>query len=163
MPTPLFEQGNKLWQLRSRTGIRPTFENNEQLMEKAIEYFEWCEANPIEEEVVGWYQGEAIPHTVTKMRAFTIAGICSFIGVDRQSWVEWRKRDTLAEAVAWVDEIMYEQKFTGAAAGVLNAGLIGRDLGLADKSELTSPDGSMSPKPTTIEFVAPKVATDNEG
>jgi hypothetical protein len=33
---------------------------------------------------------------------------------------------------------MYEQKFSGAAAGLLNPNIIARDLGLADKSEIAS-------------------------
>jgi hypothetical protein len=152
-----FVLGNKLWMLRERSGPLPTFENNDQLIDKAIEYFEWCEENPIEEMTVGWYQGEATEHTITKMRAFTIAGLCAFIGVDRQSWAEWRKRDYLATAVAWIDDVMYEQKFTGAAAGILNQSIIARDLGLAEKSDHTSSDGSMTPKPTVVEFISPQV------
>lgn len=153
----LFEAGNKLWALRERSGKRPMFETGEQLIEKAIEYFEWCEANPIEEEVVGWYQGEPSTHTISKMRAFTIMGLCAYIGVDRQSWSEWRKKEALNEAVLWIDDIMYEQKFTGAAAGVLNASIIGRDLGLTERTDLSNSDGSL--KPTVIEFVTPKVAS----
>lgn len=151
----MFTSGNKLWTLRERSGKRPTFETGEELIAKAIEYFEWCEENPITEEVVGWYQGEPTTHEVTKLRAFTIMGLCAFIGVDRQSWSEWRKKEALNEAILWLDDIMYEQKFTGAAAGVLNASIIGRDLGLAEKSELSNPDGTL--KPTIIEFVTPQV------
>ena len=35
-----------------------------------------------------------------------------------------------------IREIIYTQKFTGAASGFLNPQIIARDLGLADKSEL---------------------------
>lgn len=35
-----------------------------------------------------------------------------------------------------IDKIMFAQKFEGAAAGVFNANIIARDLGLADKSQI---------------------------
>ncbi|MDC9826565.1 terminase small subunit, partial [Devosia sp. ZB163] len=41
-----------------------------------------------------------------------------------------------------VDEIIRAQKFEGAAAGLLNPNIIARDLGLADKQELTGKGGS---------------------
>lgn len=40
-----------------------------------------------------------------------------------------------------VREIIYEQKFTGAAAGLLNPMIIARDLSLRDKSEVSGPNG----------------------
>ena len=40
---------------------------------------------------------------------------------------------------------MTNQKFMGAAADLLNANIISRDLGLADKKDHTSSDGSMTP------------------
>ena len=42
------------------------------------------------------------------------------------------------------------QKFTGASANMLNANIIARDLGLTDKKDLTSSDGTMATKPTII-------------
>ena len=38
-------------------------------------------------------------------------------------------------------EIIRTQKFAGAAADLLNANIIARDLGLADKNEVTGKDG----------------------
>lgn len=39
------------------------------------------------------------------------------------------------------EEIIRRQKFEGAAADLFNPNIIARDLGLADKSELTGKDG----------------------
>ena len=39
------------------------------------------------------------------------------------------------------------QKFAGAAADLLNANIIARDLGLADKQDLTNSDGTLSRAP----------------
>lgn len=40
-----------------------------------------------------------------------------------------------------INDAIRHQKFTGAAADLLNPMIISRDLGLADKSELSGPDG----------------------
>lgn len=40
------------------------------------------------------------------------------------------------EIIRAIDKIMFAQKFEGAAAGVFNANIIARDLGLTDKTEL---------------------------
>jgi hypothetical protein len=51
---------------------------------------------------------------------------------------------------------MFDQKFAGAAAGIFNASIISRELGLADVTDHRSTDGTMTPKPTVIEFLAPE-------
>ena len=45
---------------------------------------------------------------------------------------------------------IYEDKFNGATAGVFQHNIIARDLGLTDKKDLSSSDGSMTPQPTII-------------
>ena len=50
-------------------------------------------------------------------------------------------RQDLVETIERVQMVLYAQKFAGAAADLLNANIIARDLGLADKSELTGKDG----------------------
>ena len=42
-----------------------------------------------------------------------------------------------------------EQKFVGAAADFLNASIISRDLGLADKREISGPNGGPIEEVTT--------------
>lgn len=39
--------------------------------------------------------------------------------------------------ITQAEAVIYEQKFTGAAADLLNPNIIARDLGLADKKELS--------------------------
>ncbi len=51
------------------------------------------------------------------------------------------ERRTLPKSTTRVDEIIRTQKFQGASADLLNANIIARDLGLADKTELTGKDG----------------------
>jgi len=72
----------------------------------------------------------------------TLAGLCIFLDISMETWSEWRKsRSDLSDVLARVEAIIYQQKFTGAAAEMLNANIIARDLGLSDKNELTGKDG----------------------
>lgn len=156
-----FQAGNQLWRLRAfNAGPKRLYENGSDLAEDLAEYFEWCLDNPIEENVVGWYQGDATDHTVTHARAMTIKGACAYLGLQTQLWNEWkRERPDLKPALEWAEAIMYEQKFTGAAAGLFNANIIARDLGLAEHTEFSNPDGNLV-KPTMITFVAPDFVSD---
>ena len=50
------------------------------------------------------------------------------------------------EVLTRIDDLFYSFKFEGAAAGILNANIIARDLGLKDAKDHTSSDGTMTPK-----------------
>ena len=69
------------------------------------------------------------------MRAMTLKALWEYLGIDRTTWAEWRKRPDLSTVTSRVDNIIHVQKFEGAAAGLLCANIIARDLGLTDKSE----------------------------
>lgn len=76
------------------------------------------------------------------MRAMTIDGLCQFLDVTMSTWSEWRSsRPDLSEVMMRAESIIRRQKFEGASANILNANIIARDLGLADKQELS---GGMS-------------------
>lgn len=140
--------GNKFWMARTKHGRDRLFESPEKLWEACCEYFEWVEENPLYEDKLVTFQGEASHEPVAKMRAMTIGGLCLFLGIHRGTWNEWRKVNDLSEVITQAEEVIYAQKFAGAAADLLNANLISRELGLSDKQDLnhTSDDGSMSPK-----------------
>ena len=73
--------------------------------------------------------------TITKMRAMTIGGLRIFLGICEQTWVNYRNNQDFLGVVKEVEEIIYNQKFTGAAADLLNSNIIARELGLADKQQ----------------------------
>lgn len=135
-------KGNQFWKARSTHGRKPIFADGDTLWEACTEYFEWVEANPLWEDKVMSYQGVNTHEPVAKMRAMTITGLCTFLDISFQAWTEYRTRDGFSEVATRVDQIIRDQKFAGAAADLLNANIIARDLGLADKSELTGKDGA---------------------
>ena len=109
--------------------------NPEQLRNACYEYFEWVEENPLYEEKIFHSQGIITKDTITKMRAMTIGGLRIFLGICEQTWVNYKNNPDFLGVVKEVEEIIYNQKFTGAAADLLNSNIIARELGLADKQQ----------------------------
>ena len=135
-----FLPGNRFWEARSSAGPKPKFANPEDLWKACVEYFEWNAQNPLYEARVVGSEGKIVP--VEKMRAMTTIGLCNFLDISQDSWISWRNsRADLLEVIKAVEQIIYQQKFEGASGGMLVANIIARDLGLADKTELTGKDG----------------------
>lgn len=147
MPAPT---GNKFWEARSSHGRKPKFTNADDLWNVCVEYFEWVEENPLYEQKAFCAQGVVTYANMAKMRAMTISGLCIFLDIAESTWQEYRKKEDFSAVTTRVENIIYNQKFTGAAADLLNANIIARDLGLKDESKIDhqSSDGSMSPKQT---------------
>ena len=139
-------KGNSFWQQRGRHGRLPLIPEGEEgatlLLETCCDYFKWCEENPLEEDKVFSYEGDTFHDSVSKVRAFTIGGLALFIGVTSKTWETWRaNRQDLSPIIEWAEETIKQQKFVAAAAGLLNANIISRELGLADKHEHTGAGG----------------------
>lgn len=134
--------GNKFWELRSKHGRDKLFSEPELLWEAATEYFVWCEENPLMEVD---YRGKDVDRIeLPKMRAFTMQGLCLYLNCNtayfRTFKAQLKKEDKQYEdfntVITRIEETVYNQKFTGAAAGFLNPNIIARDLGLTDKKDL---------------------------
>jgi hypothetical protein len=128
-------EGNEFWKLRTKHGRDKLFEKPEELWEAACEYFQWCEDNPLME--VDFRGKDADRVELPKMRAFTWDGLELYI--DIYSLRDYKKNPDYKEfsqVITRIEKVIYNQKFTGAAAGFLNPNIIARDLGLADKREV---------------------------
>jgi len=135
------------WKLRCKHGRDKIFSTPEILWDSACGYFEWVEANPLMETKAFAFQGVVTQEQVPKMRAMTINGLCLYLSVGETTLLDYGKREDFSRVVELIKKTIYEQKFTGAAADLLNANIIARDLGLRDKTDVdhSSKDGSMSP------------------
>lgn len=133
MPAPL---GNQLWKARTKHGRDRLFASSEALQEACCEYFQWVQDNPLYEMKAFAYMGSVVQEPVAKMRAMTIGGLCIFLNIDVSTWRAWREVDDFSAVISWAENVIYEQKFSGAAADLLNANIISRDLGLADRSSV---------------------------
>jgi len=147
-------KGNRFWEARSKSGRNPIFDNPEQLWESCIEYFEWVEDNPLQEQKAVQFQGEFVKDSVSKMRAMTIDGLCIFLDICVNTWSSYREKEDFLTVTKKAEQIIRQQKFSGAAADMLNANIIARDLGLTDKKEI----GSDPDKP--IQVIAREMTAD---
>lgn len=130
-------KGNRFWEARSSHGANPIFQHPNDLWDACLEYFDWVERNPLQEEKIVQSGGKAKNMKLAKMRAMTISGICIFLDIDETTWRGWRlDREDLIPIIARVERIIRTQKFEGASADLLNANIIARDLGLADKQDV---------------------------
>lgn len=141
MPAPA---GNQFWKLRSKHGRDKLFKSPKLLWEAATQYFNWIDGHPL-------YRAEAIKSgadagkiiKVPVGRPYTLTGFLLYIKASEEFWREFKKasHEDFFGVITDVEKIMYTQKFEGAAIGAFNGNIISRDLGLADRRELTGKDG----------------------
>lgn len=134
-------KGNQFWRARSSHGRKPIFRDPEVLWTACAEYFDWVEANPLYEDRLVTFQGSATHEPVAKMRAMTLDGLCMFLDIDDETWRDYRKRQDFVGVCTLAEKTIRAQKFSGAAADLLNANIIARDLGLAERQEHSGPNG----------------------
>lgn len=146
-------KGNRFWEQRSSHGRKPIFESPEKLWEACCEYFTWVEENPLWEAKAFAYQGVVTQEVLPKMRAMTISGLCLFLDISREAWSQYREREGFVDITLRVDDVIRNQKFEGAAAELLNANIIARDLGLRDAQEVTGAGGGPLTHSVSIKFV----------
>lgn len=124
------------FEAHSSHGRNPKFESPKALWSACCEYFEWVEANPLYEVKAFAFQGVITQESLPKLRAMTISGLCIFLDITRQTWGTFRAIEGFSDITTRAEEIIYDQKFSGAAADLLNANIIARDLGLKEQSQV---------------------------
>jgi len=133
---------------------RPKKLTPDELWEAALNYFKWCIDNPLFEieqtkmpqRLPANYNKKAhgpiknftsqiteIPHA----RAFTIEGLCLFVGIDMQTYYNYASNKetykTYFDICARIKLVIDTQHLENGMVGIFNAGLVARKLGLADK------------------------------
>ncbi|MEJ8803144.1 DNA-packaging protein [Pontibacter sp. H249] len=130
-------KGNQFWKLRSKHGRDKLFASPDLLWEAACEYFEWCDKHPwIKKD---WVGKDAFEVDRPTQRPYTLSGLCLYLDVNTKYFNDFKKagREDFSEVLTRIEETIYTQKFEGAAVGTFNASIIARDLGLADKKEIS--------------------------
>ena len=130
-------KGNRFWEARSKHGRDLIFTTPEILWEACCEYFTWADDNPLYEAKAFAFQGIVTQESVPKMRAMTIDGLCLFLDISVETWRLYTDREDFIGVTRKAENVIRSQKFSGAAADLLNANIIARDLGLTDKKEVS--------------------------
>jgi len=151
---------NQFWKLRSKHGRDKIFATPELMLDAAYEYFQWCIDNPLIEIDFRNSKGGLKEVKLPKMRAFTIEGLTCYLDVNTLYFNDFEnglkgKKDAqskdFSKVITHVKQIIYRQKFEGAAAGFLNANIIARDLGLVERKDFTSDNEKI----TGINYITP--------
>jgi len=137
-------KGNTYWKIAKgfAEGKTPTYKPME-LFNKAIEFLQWLETNPLKEEKV-FSNGKRCK--LSKMRAPTITGFCVYAGIDTSTFnrYENNKNQAYRNITLKIKEIFFTIKLEGSAADLLNPNIISRELGLVDKSENKNENSSVA-------------------
>jgi hypothetical protein len=150
--------GNQFWKLRSKHGRDRLFATPDLLWDAACEYFDWCENNPIME--TDFRGKDAYEVQIPKKRPFTLHGLCIYLDCHTTYFNDFEnsikgKDDEISlgfsKVIRTIKEVIYNQKFTGAAIGIFNANIIARDLGLKDSSDITT-QGEKIPGAVVIDW-----------
>jgi len=139
MPAPL---GNQFWKKRSKHGRDKLFATPELLWEAATQYFKWIDSHPFDKYDAirsGDNAGKII--VIPTQRPYTITGLCLYLNCNLKFFDDFEKslkanpHEDFSLIITRIREIIYTNKFEGAAVGCFNPNIIARDLGLADKQE----------------------------
>lgn len=153
-------KNNKFWEFRSKHGRDKLFASAKILWDEACAYFKWCEDNPLYESKAFAFQGEITMATLPKMRALTMSGLCFYLGCNEAYFRQFKAslpedEQDFSTVIGQIEQTIYNQKFQGAAADLLNANIIARELGLRDNMGLTDGDGKpLQTSPTAIVVVS---------
>ena len=148
-------KNNEFYLNRSKHGRDYIFKNSNNFLEVAYEYFQHCIDNPLLQDTIHKIklpngEGEELVHEpLQKMNAATDIGLCLFMHVnagylnDLEDSLKAKKPQTkqikdYSVVITHVRETIYNNNFTGAAAGLLNPNIIARKLGLTEKTDVTS-------------------------
>lgn len=133
--------GNKFWQLRNKHGRDALFQDPDKLWEAACEYFEHVDDNPWQKtDVVKGGESAGMLLTIPTARPYTLTGLCLYLECGKNYWDQFKKnaKEDFSGVISRIEEVIYTQKFEGAAVGAFNPSIIARELGLAEKQDITS-------------------------
>lgn len=130
--------GNQFWKLRAKDGRDKLFKSPEKLWEAACEYFQWCDDNPLSEQKLFAYQGSVIKEDVSKLRVYTLMGLCLYLDCSEAYFrnfkaQERKEKKEFITVIERIEATIYNQQFSAAASELVNPNIIARNLGLVDK------------------------------
>jgi hypothetical protein len=156
---------NQFWKLRDKHGRDKLWEDPEEFMKACQDYFNWVDSHPrfkneqlkkpYKDEKGKWVMIAKIPTE----RPYSIKGLCIYLGVNElyinqleQSLKEKEdeKSKDYSKILTYVRDVIYQQKFDGAATGAFNWAIIARDLSLKEKSEVTGEGGAPLNPPAVV-------------
>lgn len=129
--------GNQFWKMADPEclGQPRNFPTPTDLWNKAKEYFQECDESPLTSQETTTTDKGVYDKVKQHKVPYTWQGLYVFLGV--VSLKRYKEKNEYVPIITHIGNVIYNQKYTGAAAGLFNANIIARDLGLAEsvKSE----------------------------
>lgn len=156
-------KGNEFWKNRSTHGRDKLFDTPELMWAAACEYFEWADKNV-------FYKSEFKEGRMRKIpvkRPYTLHALCLYLNCGLAYFREFkRNKDRCTHdfmtIINQIEDVVYNQKFEGAASGFFNSNIIARDLGLSDKQHIESENINYETRITPEEAKAISKALEDE-
>ena len=132
-------EGNDWWKQRSKHGRDKIIESPEVMLEGIYEYLESKGASFLEKPEAIKSGDMAGTQMNLKIKDYpTLAELAHFLGFKTiQSWYNYKQYEGFLEVITHGEEIIRSWKLKGAAINLYNPSIVARDLGLADKKEVT--------------------------
>lgn len=148
-------KGNDFWKQRSKHGRDAIFSTPQMMLEAANEYFEYQSKRSWVKTDYKGKDNEMVE--IPTSAPFTLTGLCIFLGVNTVYFNQFEKdcSEDFSKVITYIREVIYTQKFEGAAVGAYNANIISRDLGLADRQDHTT-DGKPLSNSLEVTIHSPK-------
>lgn len=133
------------WEWRKNTGRPKNLESPQILWEHACEYFQMVDELPYEkEDFIRGGESAGVKVRLESIQPYTWTGFEDYLSEksiivkleDYKANKDGRYTE-FVEIITRIRNIMFDQKFRGAAVGAFKENIIARDLGLTDKSEST--------------------------
>lgn len=113
-----------------------------ELAEHFVDYIEWNNKNPLKKAQLIQKLGETVDVPVG--RPLTIKRFCSFLGIASSTYHKYREKPTHKPIIEIIDDVIYTDKYEGAAVNLYNTQIIMRDLGLGDNVSVVLDDRKKS-------------------
>lgn len=136
-----FQKGNKLWMNvdPEKLGRPPEFKNPVDLWKKCCKYFQFIDENPFLVKETTTYDKESEQGTQKKEskkpKPYTWDGLYTYLCISHLDYYKENKPEFLGIIEA-IGKVIRNQKFEGAAAGLFNANIIARELGLKEYTDI---------------------------
>lgn len=140
MPAP---KGNRFWEVRSSHGRNPIYSNPDDLTDAIQQYFDWVHENPYVEIKPMIESGQIANAQIPRLRPMLIGECYRFCGLTKDSWADYKAREGFSDIIEEAEEIIKNQKLSGAMAGFFKENIVARHLGIKDSSnvQLEAPEG----------------------
>lgn len=143
----MFEKGNKIWQLAdpNKVGRPLNFETPIDLWNEVVNYFQWVDSNPIIKQDFKGKDADKVDYEL--QRPYTWQSLYVYLGVTNLDY--YKTKDEFLGILTHIGNIIYSCKYDGALVGIFNYSMVSRDLGLMERSDITS-NGNEIKQPTTV-------------